>query len=118
MLIMDDEPDQRECLKDFFSAKGFAVATATGGDEALDWLQQHAADVLLLDVNMPGVSGIEVLRFAKRLYPQANVVMVTGIERRETEELARQYGAIAYVMKPFDFSDATWGPILEKFQGP
>ena len=118
MLIVEDEPDLRECLQDFFTAKGFLVACATGGDEAMDWLQQHVPDVLLLDVNMPGHSGIEVLRFAKQLYPEAKAVMVTGVERRETEELARQYGAIGYIMKPFDFSDATWGHILAKLQDP
>ena len=115
MLIVEDEPDLRECLRDFFSAKGFDVMCATGGDEAIEWLQQHAVEILLLDVNMPGFSGIEVLRFAKQLYPEVKAVMVTGVERKETEELARQYGAIAYVTKPFDFSDATWAPILQKF---
>ena len=118
MLIVEDEPDLRECLKDFFGAKGFAVTGVSSGDEAVEWLAQHAPDALLLDVNVPGLSGLEVLKTARRLYPDAKIVMVSGVERAETKGLARQYGAIAYITKPFDFSDATWGPILEKLQGP
>ena len=116
MLIVDDEPDLRDCLKEFFSAKGFAVTCAAGGDEAVDWLQTHQADVFVLDVNMPGLSGIDVLKYAKQVCPEAKIIMVSGVERREVQDLARHYGAIAYLTKPFDFSEMTWGSILAQLR--
>ncbi|MBI3087934.1 MAG: response regulator [Candidatus Omnitrophica bacterium] len=112
MLIVDDEPDICECLKDFFSARGFAVSTVFSGEEALEHVVQRPLDVVLLDIMLPGISGLEVLKRVKSLSPQTKVVMVSGLSQRELRVEAKAYGASAYVPKPFDFSEATWEPVL------
>ena len=112
MLIVEDERDICECLQEFFQARGFVVACAFSGEEALDRLSNEAVDVLLLDILLPGVSGIEVLRRAKELHPAVRAVMVTGLAREEFAHEARQFGASGFVTKPFDFSEDTWSSVL------
>jgi DNA-binding response OmpR family regulator len=112
MLIVEDEPDVLECLADFFTAKGFAVASSYSGEEALDKLDEEAVDVILLDILLPGISGIEVLRRAKAKHPDATVVMVTSLDQLDLREQATQFGASGYVTKPFDFSPTTWSAVL------
>lgn len=113
MLIVDDESDICELLKDFFSAKGFAVCSAFSGEEALDILANGSADVILLDILLPGLSGIEVLKYAKELHPYARIIMVTSIDHDDIRNVAQQNGAAAYVTKPFDFSDKTWSAVFD-----
>ena len=112
MLIVDDEQDICDCLEQFFKAQGFAVASAFSGEEALERLEADAADVILLDILLPGLSGIEILRRAKELHPQARIVMVTAVNEAQLRDQAYKYGAVAYVTKPFDFSPLTWSAVL------
>ena len=110
MLIVEDERDIAECLQDYFSARGFTVTAAFSGEEAVERLKASPADVILLDILLPGISGLEVLRHAKKRYPGARIIMVTGQDRIEFRAEARLYGAVAYITKPFDFSETTWSP--------
>ena len=112
MLIVEDERDICDCLEQFFATRGFSVVSAFSGEEALVKLEEGAADVILLDILLPGLSGMEVLKRAKALHPRAQVVMVTALDQIELREEARQYGASAYITKPFDFSPTTWAPVL------
>ena len=112
MLIVDDEPDICDCLQQFFSAKGFSVTSAFSGEEAIERIAEAPVDVVLLDIILPGIHGIEVLKRAKELCPQAKVVMVTALDQDEPRVEAQRYGAAGYVPKPFDFSEATWAPVL------
>ena len=112
MLIVDDERDICECLQEFFSMKGFAVVSAFSGEEALTKLKEGTADVILLDILLPGLSGLEVLKRAKEIAPRAKVIMVTALDQVDLREEARKYGAVAYVTKPFDFSQTTWSAVL------
>ena len=113
MLIVDDERDICDCLQQFFSDRGFSVVSVFSGEEALARLNEHAPDVILLDILLPGVSGVEVLKQAKQLHPAARVVMMTALDREDLRLQTRSYGACAYVTKPFDFSPATWSAILQ-----
>ena len=110
MLIVEDEPDISSCLQDYFSSRGFSVSIAFSGEQALDCLIHACSEpeVVLLDVILPGISGLEVLKRVKDLYPEARVIMVSGLTDPEVREEARSYGASDYVAKPFDFSDRTW----------
>ena len=110
MLIVEDERDIAECLQDYFSTRGFIVTSAFSGEEAVEKLTTAPADVILLDLLLPGISGLEVLRHAKKRYPGARVLIVTGQDRTEFRAEARLYGACAYITKPFDFSETTWLP--------
>jgi DNA-binding response OmpR family regulator len=112
MLIVEDEQDLCECLQEFFTMRGFSVVSAFSGEEALDQLKENPPDVILLDIILPGLSGIEVLRRVKQLHPRARVIMVTALDQEELRQQAHLYGAAAYITKPFDFSDATWFPVF------
>lgn len=112
MLIVEDEPDLCDCLQEFFKARGFEVATAFSGEEAEDQLRERAADVILLDILLPGVSGLEVLRRVRETSPATRVIMVTSVDQAEVREEARRCGASAYITKPFDFSEATWSSVF------
>jgi DNA-binding response OmpR family regulator len=113
MLIVEDERDICECLREFFTDRGFSVISVFSGEEAIARLGETSPDVILLDILLPGVSGIEVLKQAKQLHPSARVVMVTALDREDLRLQARSYGACGYVTKPFDFSPATWSAILQ-----
>ena len=112
MLIVDDEPDVCECLKSFFSAKGFAVTEAATGHGAIERFVCEHPDIVLLDLRLPDCFGLDVLRRLKALAPQVRVVMVTSLDQPELRRQAREAGACGYVTKPFDFADATWAPVL------
>ncbi len=112
LLIVDDEPKVCECLRLFFSAKGYSASCAYTGEQALESLIEDQPDIVLLDVGLPDVSGLEVLKRSKDLCPQARVIMVTGYNDGEMEETARAHGAKAYITKPFDFSDLTWASVF------
>ena len=112
MLIVEDEKDIADCLEQFFAAKGFTVSSAFSGEEALTRIQESGAEVVLLDILLPGLSGIEILKRLKVLHPQARVVMVTALDRDELRLQAHRYGASGYVTKPFDFSQETWSAVF------
>lgn len=112
MLIVDDEPDICDCLSAFFSARGFTVRCAGSGREAIGQLVLEPADVILLDIRLPDMWGIEVLKRTKALCPDTRVIMVTAVDQPMTRFEAEMHGALAYVTKPFDFSESTWAPVL------
>lgn len=112
VLVVDDDRGVCECLADFFKAKGFTVSSAFSGEQALDYVSEGAPQVVVLDIMLPGISGLEVLRRVKDVWPDSKVIMITGLTQPELQVQARQYGACGYVTKPFDFSDETWAPAL------
>ena len=112
IMIVDDEPDICDCLEQFFRSRGFAVQSAFSGEEAIEQFEQRPADVILLDIRLPGISGLEVLKRVKDLNPEARVIIITSLDSPETKIEAQTYGACAYITKPFDFSDLTWASVL------
>jgi len=112
MLIVEDEPDICECLQQFFSRRGFAVVSSFSGEEAIERLESEVPDVILLDILLPGLTGIEVLKRAKQLLPETRVVIITALDRADLREQAIRYGAAAYITKPFTFTDAEWSVVL------
>ena len=112
MLIVEDEQDLCDCLEQFFRSRGFTVTSVFSGEEALERLTAGPADVILLDILLPGVSGMEVLKRVRKLHPRARIIMVTGLDQVEMRAEARLYGAAAYITKPFDFAETTWSAAL------
>lgn len=102
ILVVDDDPDIRQVLLDRMSAYGYAVETAIDGREALDALRRGRFDGMLLDMRMPQVDGIEVLRQARLQRPDMPVVMVSALSAKEQVARATAQGACAYLIKPFD----------------
>ena len=112
LLIVDDEPAVCQSLKSFFGSRGFAVETAFSGEEALVRLKRGPVEAILIDILLPGIHGIEVLRQAKALYPSARAVMMTGLEQEELQQEALRSGASGFVSKPMNLGDASWANLL------
>jgi two-component system KDP operon response regulator KdpE len=101
VLIIDDEPAIRRALRPPLIELGFQVAEASRGEEALQLLRASAYDVVLLDINMPGIGGIETLRRIRTFAPRLPVVMLTVRDQEEDKVEALDMGADDYVTKPF-----------------
>lgn len=100
LLIVDDEPDVREFAKSFFKKRDIEVLTASGGLQALSLIGQDNPDLVLLDVRMEEMSGIEVLRELRSRGNTSKIIMVTGVEDDEVVIEANQLGVIGYIHKP------------------
>lgn len=105
VLVVDDEEPIRNALKKFLSQQGYDVVTASSGDEALRVLQRQKISVLLLDVRMPGRSGIDLVPQVLELEPSLAVLMLTAVNDATTAALCMQRGAMDYLTKPIDLSD-------------
>lgn len=103
VLVVDDEPLIVEILTDFLSAQGYEVVGAHGAADAFTMMEVSPPDVLLLDITLPLVDGMTVLRRVRALYPDLRVVMVTANADEEVARNALRRGAFDYVVKPFDF---------------
>jgi len=105
LLILDDKQANRELLGLCLQEAGYASALSKDGHEALTLLQQRRFDLVLLDVNMPGLDGFEVLNIVRETHPATElpVVMATASDRSDDVVLALKLGANDYVTKPFDF---------------
>jgi two-component system KDP operon response regulator KdpE len=101
VLIVDDEPSLRKVLRTSLSAGGFIVEEARSGEEALGVAQSRAFDLVLLDINMPGMGGVETCRRLRDLTPRAGIVMVTVRDMEDDKVQALEAGADDYVTKPF-----------------
>jgi CheY-like chemotaxis protein len=104
VLVVDDEPEVGSVLRDMLTDMGYVVKVAERGAEALGMMPILRPDVVLLDVNMPQMSGVEVFKRLRHDYPGVPVVFVTA---NEDESLARSLlstGAFDYIKKPFEFA--------------
>ena len=99
---IDVELVVRDSLKEWLEEDGFAVDMAESGAAALDQLAQKSYQLMLLDIKMPGMDGVEVLQKAKEDFPDLGVVMMTAYATVETAVEAMKIGALDYLMKPFD----------------
>jgi DNA-binding response OmpR family regulator len=108
LLIVDDETKICQFLSRFFEARGFRILTAQSGQEALERLNDSAPDCLLLDLRMPDLSGLEVLKLAKAKFPQLRVVVVSALDDPQTVETAFRLGANDYIPKPLSFDQRDW----------
>ncbi len=102
MLIVDDEPEILEGTRWAFEVAGFEVYTAASGEEALPRTRSLKPDVLLIDYKLPGLTGLDVLREAKREDPKAVAIMITGLthEVDDVEAASREFGAAGFLHKP------------------
>ncbi len=101
ILIVDDELQILTFLDDLFRSEGWEVQTADSGSSGIDRLEQNRFDIVLTDLKMPGSDGIEVLRTAKKLQSDAEVIMMTGYGTVDTAIEAMRAGAFHYLAKPF-----------------
>lgn len=100
VLFVDDEEDYLTTLLKRMRKRGIEASGAATGEEALDHLTGHPVDVVVLDVRMPGMSGIETLRKIKEMAPLTEVIMLTGHASLEVAREGMELGAFDYLMKP------------------
>ncbi|PYO14129.1 MAG: hypothetical protein DMD75_04695 [Candidatus Rokuibacteriota bacterium] len=103
ILVVDDEAPVREVLTEYFTTEGYAVEGAGSGAEALTVVRGGRADLVLLDVRMPGLDGVQVLRKIREINGDVPVIMVTANEDVSLAKETLKLGAFDYVAKPFDF---------------
>jgi two-component system response regulator (stage 0 sporulation protein F) len=107
LLIVDDEVDVREFAANFFRKRKIEVTTASSGEEALDLIEKQKPDLVLLDIKMNGMDGIETLGRIKEKNKGVNVIMVTGKkpEKEGAFDKCRQLGALDYIHKPLELDE-------------
>lgn len=116
ILIVDDEIDLLETLGDIFESKGYNVTMVEDGNKALELLRKKYFDIILMDLKMPGISGVESFKEVKNLHPSAAIIMMTAGSVREEIKGAMGAGVDAVVDKPFNVKKlvATIESILER----
>ena len=105
VLIVDDEASIRTSLERLLKAGGYETTVAADGNEALARASEQEYEVVLLDIGMPGLSGLDVLGRLHTDHPDTSVIMVTALVEPKTAVDAMQLGACDYVTKPVDFDD-------------
>jgi DNA-binding NtrC family response regulator len=105
ILIVDDEQSYRQLLKLVFDGEGHTIRTAANGLEAIKLLQDGPADVLISDVKMPDMDGIEMLRSLRETHPDLGVIFMTAFASVETAREAFKLGADDFIQKPFDVEE-------------
>mgnify|MGYP000386250722 CR=1 FL=1 len=105
LLIVDDEPDFVRTMEKRLSRRSMNVVTAVSGAEALKLLDNFSADVVVLDVKMPEMDGIQTLKAIRRRHPLIEVIMLTGHASMDAAVEGMQQGAFHYLMKPAEINE-------------
>jgi two-component system, OmpR family, KDP operon response regulator KdpE len=107
ILVVDDDASVRHALNSILRTLGFGTSEASGGEEALQLVRAVHYDVVLLDINMPGMDGFETCRQLRRLLPRIAILMLTVRDNEEDKVNALEAGADDYVSKPFHIRELT-----------
>jgi two-component system, response regulator, stage 0 sporulation protein F len=102
VLIVDDQPGVRQLLKIIVTEEGHRAFTATNGLEAVEFVKTKKPDIVLMDVQMPIMNGIETLIEFKRMFNNLEVVLMTAYSKTEAIEKAKKVGIYKLIAKPFD----------------
>lgn len=105
VLVVDDEPIVLESIRDWLKEAGYQVATAETGEQALEMVEEQDFSVMVLDLRLPGKTGIKVLKEIKAERPWIKSILITAYPSTETEKEARELGAVDYLIKPFSPDD-------------
>ena len=118
LLIVDDEADVREFAANFFRRRKVDTLTAASGEEAIQIVGKEKVDLVLLDINMTGISGIETLKRIREINGDVKVVMVTGTKPHEgaSFDQCKELGAIDYIHKPLEMEELE-KVVMSQFKG-
>lgn len=105
VLIVDDDVATRRLYSFLLNNGGYTVVEAEDGVEALEKLQLVPCSLVITDMNMPRMDGMELIKAIRRDHPQLQVILITAFGTPETEKQARKIGATDYLAKPFDFEE-------------
>jgi DNA-binding NtrC family response regulator len=101
ILVIDDETIVRTSCERTLTPEGYEVISVSGGQEGIEYLQNQSFGLVLLDLKMPDIDGIEVLTRIKKEWPDTKVIMITGYSTVDTAVQALRYGAYNFIEKPF-----------------
>jgi DNA-binding NtrC family response regulator len=107
VLLVDDEVEFASALAERLQMRNYDVRTASNGLEAMALFHESPPDVVLLDLRIPGMDGLEILSNIKKFDPSIEVLMLTGHGDRESVQKGMQTGALEYIMKPIDIDELT-----------
>ncbi len=107
VLLVDDERDFVEALSERLQMRDYSAAVVYGGEEALSIVEEDEPEVMVLDLKMPGIDGLEVLRRVKEKHPNVEVIVLTGHGSEDAAKLCAELGACAYLEKPVDIEKLT-----------
>jgi len=105
LLVVDDEQDICDFVKNFFTLRGYEVFTALNGEEAFKIIEIEDPLIVLQDIRLPGIDGIETLKGIKEKRPNNRVIMVTCVDDINRMEQAKKLGADGYITKPLVLDD-------------
>ena len=102
ILVVDDEEDVRDLLSRFLTRRGYIVDAVEDGEEAVAWILEHEPDIVLLDIRLPKMDGIKVLRRLNEDAPGVAVITMSGVADEETARKSLELGAADFITKPFN----------------
>lgn len=105
ILIVDDQSGIRALLKELFVLKGYEVVVASNGQQALEFVQKAPPEIVLLDMKIPGMDGLQVLKRLREQVPAARVIMMTAYGELGVVREAMRLGAVKMIAKPFDIHE-------------
>ncbi|HUN66593.1 MAG TPA: response regulator [Bacteroidota bacterium] len=105
LLVVDDEDDLRDLLTQVLTKTGYEIKTASDGEEAIRILKTNEFDVALLDIQMPKVTGLQVLKHINQHAPHTKAIMLTGYADLKNAMEAREFGARDFISKPYRLDD-------------
>lgn len=100
ILVVDDEQEVCDMLKKFLTKRGYGVYTALNGEEAISIVKEERPHIVLLDIRMPKMSGIECLKLIKEIDKEVGVIMITAVKEEEIGKQTMELGAFDYITKP------------------
>ncbi|SYX87143.1 response regulator [Paenibacillus alvei] len=105
VLIVDDQNGIRVLLMEVFSSEGYTTYQASNGKMALEIVREESPDIVLLDMKIPGMDGLEILKQIKLMKPHMNVIMMTAYGELDMIKEATDLGALMHFTKPFDIDE-------------
>jgi DNA-binding NtrC family response regulator len=105
ILCVDDEQSVQDLVSTHLMLQGFEVRTAANGEEAIKCLEGESFDLLLLDIEMPKMNGLEVLRYIKSRHIDVHPIMLTGADDLQALSECARWGAFDYLPKPYNFHE-------------
>jgi two-component system, chemotaxis family, chemotaxis protein CheY len=105
ILIVEDDSALRKLYSFLLTQYGYTISEAEDGLQALEQIAHYPCDLVITDMNMPFMDGLELLRVIRRDYPSIHVILISAFGSRELEQNALRIGADEYISKPFSFED-------------
>lgn len=105
LLVVDDEGELCDFLRDIFARRGYQVSVATSGEAALAKIEEEKPEVVLLDLKLPDISGVEILRRVKEMGKDTTVIAMTGYPDTSLAREVKSLGVYDYIYKPFNIEE-------------